>query len=690
MNFLIADSFTAGLARLTGDEQKSVKTTVFDLQVDPARPGLSFHRLERAKDPNFWSVRVSSDIRIIVHRTEGSLLLCYVDHHDKAYDWGERRKLETHPRTGAAQIVEIRERVREIVVPVYRPEERSQAPAPPLLEGRSEEELLSYGVPPEWIEEVRSADEDTLLALAERLPAEAAEAVLELATGGTPKVAAVSVQDPFAHPDAQRRFRILENVEELERALEFPWDRWTVFLHPGQRTWVEGEFGGPARVSGSAGTGKTIVALHRAVHLARQDPEARVLLATFTETLANALRALLRRLVGNEPRVAERIEVEALEGLALRLHRRLLGSVELATSDEVRAAIESLPDASAGDSLGSRFVQDEWEEVVDAWQIQTLADYVELPRVGRRTRLASSHREALWPQFVGIRDALRANGRKTRAQVFNDLAEVFSTDGHAPYDHAIVDEAQDLSVAQLRFFAAMGGARTNGLFFAGDLGQRIFQAPFSWKALGVDVRGRSRTLRVNYRTSHQIRTYADRLLGPEVSDLDGNREDRTGTLSVFNGPAPRVELFETEEEEVNAAAQWLRERAGEGRPPETLGVFVRSNEELPRARSAVERAGLKVGLLDDRAAVPQGRVSVGTMHLAKGLEFGAVAVLACDDEVIPLQERIESIGDEADLQEVYETERHLLYVACTRARDLLWVSAVEPGSEFLEDLSGAG
>ena len=688
MNFLIAESFTDSLTRLTGDEQKAVKTTVFDLQVDPSRPGLSFHRLDRAKDKNFWSVRVSSDIRIIVHRTSKSLLLCYVDHHDPAYAWAERRKLETHPRTGAAQIVEIREKVKEVVVPVYVHEEQEAPPGPALLHGHSTEELLGFGVPPEWVEDVRSADEDTLLSLAERLPAEAAEAVLELATGGAPRVSVAATEDPFEHPDAQRRFRILENVEELERALEFPWDRWMVFLHPDQRQWVEEEFSGPARVSGSAGTGKTIVALHRAVHLARKHPEARVLLATFTETLANALRALLRRLVWNEPRLAERIEVEALDGLALRLHRRLLGPVTVATAEDVAELFRDAGARSEEIPLGSRFLRDEWEQVIDAWQVSTFEEYREIPRVGRRTRLAASHREALWPVFERVREGLAERQRSTLSQVFAALAEAFESDAQSPYDFAVVDEAQDLSVPQLRFFAALGGDRPDALFFAGDLGQRIFQAPFSWKALGVDVRGRSRTLRVNYRTSHQIRTLADRLLGPEVFDADGNREDRTETVSTFNGPPPRIEICDDEEAEIRTVAEWLAARAEDGVAPETMGVFVRSERELPRAERAVSGAGLESRTLDEKVQVPAGHVSIGTMHLAKGLEFGTVAVMACDDEVVPLQERIEAIGDESDLQEVYDTERHLLYVASTRARDHLLVTAVHPGSEFLEDLRG--
>ena len=278
MEFRIADTFTDSLTRLRADEQKAVKTAAFDLQLNPASPGLSFHRLDKAKDKNFWSVRVGSDIRLIVHKTASSLLLCYVDHHDKAYAWAERRKLETHPKTGAAQLVEIRERVEEIAVPVYVEVARPKPPNPPLFSHLKDEVLLSYGVPAEWLTDVRQATEDTILQLSDHLPSEAGEALLELATGGRPQVPrpAPVGANPFAHPDAQRRFRVMNDVEELERALTYPWDKWTIFLHPAQRQLVERDYGGPARVSGSAGTGKTIVALHRAVFLTRANPDSRV------------------------------------------------------------------------------------------------------------------------------------------------------------------------------------------------------------------------------------------------------------------------------------------------------------------------------------------------------------------------------------------------------------------------------
>jgi ATP-dependent exoDNAse (exonuclease V) beta subunit len=697
MDFRIADTFTDSLARLTGDEQKAVKTTAFDLQVNPAHPSMSLHRVEHAKDKNFWSVRVGSDIRIILHRTAASLLLCYVDHHDKAYDWAARRKLETHPSTGAAQWVEVRETVQQVIVPVYVQTElplapRKSTPAKLLFAKLSDDELLGYGVPGEWLADVKAATEDTLLALADHLPAEAAEALLELATGGRPRVPAVAAAtaNPFDHPDAQRRFRVMTNVAELETALNFPWEKWAVFLHPEQRQWVERDYAGPARVSGSAGTGKTIVALHRAAFLARSNPDARVLLTTFSDTLASALHTKLKRLLGSEPRLAERIDVASLNAIGQRLYKAQHGPVRLASRQAVRQMLDEASKAVIGHKFSLHFLVTEWEQIVDAWQLASWGEYRDVSRLGRRTRLPEPQRALLWDIFERVRSVLAAQKLVTYAGMFTRLATALAKSKHPPFDFAVVDEAQDLSVAHLRFLAALGANRPDALFFAGDLGQRIFQQPFSWKSLGVDIRGRSRTLRINYRTSHQIRQQADRLLGEQVVDVDGNTETRNDTVSVFNGPPPVIQVFKTEDAEIKAVGAWLALQSGAGVLPQECGVFVRSEAQLPRARAAVTSAGLPFKLLDQHGETTDGQVSIITMHLAKGLEFRAVAVMACDDEVIPLQERIEVVGDDADLQEVYETERHLLYVACTRARDHLLVTGLDPASEFLDDLRQAG
>ncbi|MBI5528166.1 MAG: UvrD-helicase domain-containing protein [Deltaproteobacteria bacterium] len=688
MDFRIADTFTESLGRLTGDEQKAVKTTAFDLQLNPANPGMSFHKLDKAKDKNFWSVRVSGDVRIIVHRTPGSLLLCYVDHHDKAYEWAERRRLEAHPATGAAQFVEIRETVKEVLVPKYVEVPEAARPKPLLFEGVAEAELLSYGVPAEWVGDVRKATEDTLLGLTDHLPAEAAEALLELATGGKPRIPAPAPApaDPFEHPDARRRFRVLANLDELKRALEYPWDKWTIFLHPDQRQIVEKGFGGPARVAGSAGTGKTIVALHRAVHLARTNPDACVLLTTFSDTLANALVVRMKRLVYRDPRLAERIDVHSIDSIGARLYKSHFGEPHLATRQIIQDLLKKASAAIGGHKFTVHFLFTEWHQIVDAWQLDSWEAYRDVARLGRKTRLSEQQRKLLWSIFEKVRVGLAASKLVTGAGLFGRLTPALKKLKNPPFDFAVVDEAQDISVSQLRFLAALGAHRPDALFFAGDLGQRIFQLPFSWKSLGVDVRGRSKTLRVNYRTSHQIRRQADRLLSPALADVDGNVEDRGDTVSVFNGPPPEIKVLAGQGEELEAVGRWLKERMKDGVAPHEIGLFVRSDAQLARAKTAVEEAGAEFKVLDEEVETTTGHVSLSTMHLAKGLEFRAVAVMACDDEVIPLQDRIETVGDDSDLQEVYDTERHLLYVACTRARDHLLVTGVEPASEFLDDL----
>lgn len=688
LEFRIADTFTDSLARLTGDEQKAVKTTAFDLQMNPVNPGMQLHRIDKSKDKHFWSVRVSGEIRLILHKTEASLLLCYVDHHDKAYQWAERRKLETHPKTGAAQFVEVRERVEDVFVPRYVEVAAQIASKPLLFANTSDDELLGYGVPVEWLADVRKVNEDSLLELADHLPREAAEALLELATGGkpkpTPQVAAGA--DPFAHPDAQSRFRVMGDIEELKQALEYPWDKWTIFLHPSQRQIVERDYAGPARVSGSAGTGKTIVALHRAVFLARSHPESRVLLTTFSDTLADALRTKLRRLISNEPRLAERLEVHSMNAIGERLYEQQFGRPKLADRATIRQFIIAAIAATPDQKFTLPFLQSEWHDLVDAWQLESWEGYRDVKRLGRKTRLPEAKRQALWSLYEAIRNQLQASGLVTRAGMFNRLANHLASRKKPPFDFAVIDEAQDIGVTQLKFLAELGGDRPNSLFFAGDLGQRIFQQPFSWISLGVDIRGRARTLHINYRTSHQIRMQADRLLSPEVSDVDGNTEDRRGTVSVFNGQLPTIQTFASPDEESAAVGKWLMDRVKEGIAPHEIGVFVRSENEIERARTAVVGAALPYKVLDEHVETTSGQASICTMHLAKGLEFRAVAVMACDDEIVPLQARIETVAEDSDLEEVYNTERHLLYVACTRARDHLLVTSADPASEFLDDL----
>ena len=326
--------------------------------------------------------------------------------------------------------------------------------------------------------------------------------------------------------------------------------------------------------------------------------------------------------------------------------------------------------------FSDRFLLSEWTNVIDAWGITSADAYATVQRMGRKSRLGPNQRERLWPVFATVRATLTAERFTTLAQVFNELADRLAGKVRKPFDHVILDEAQDLAPAELRFFAALAPTSPDALFLAGDMGQRIFQHPFSWAQLGVDVRGRSHTLKVCYRTSQQIRRAADHLLPPVLRDVDGLEDERRGIVSVFDGPAPTVMTVSTVEEEATTVATTVTCWLAEGIAPAEIGIFVRTPDLVARARAAL------AGIADADV------ITTAPMDLAKGLEFRAVVVMACDQGILPLDGRVADAADEAKLDEIYETERRLLYVACTRAREHLLLTGVRPASEYLDDFGG--
>ncbi len=692
MELRIADTFQDSLLQLSDGEQKAIRNTIYDLQGDKSLPSVKFHRIARSKDKNFRSVNVDRNLHAVVHKTKKNVLLCYVGKQDQVRKWAEIRKIEKHPRTGAAQIVELRDKVVNFPTPAKVAAVQGKKA---LFAELSDDQLLTYGVPSDWLEDVKAVNEDGLLELTDHLPQEAAEALLELATGGKPtpvsaRPGTTDCDEGFSHPDAQRRFRLVEDEKELALAFDYPWEKWTVFLHPSQRKIVERDYKGPARISGSAGTGKTVVGLHRALWLARNNPATRVLVTTISGALADLIEIKLARLVNPDSEVGRRIEVKSVQSVARELWEFNHPTGRIAEEDEVDGALMEATYRLDEQGFTKSFIRDEWDVVVDARQIQTWDEYRAAPRAGRRRRLSELQRQRLWNIFAEARSILEANGLSTWPQAFYAVAEeVKSGQCQNPYDFVVVDEAQDVGIPDLRFLGVIGGTRPDGLFFTGDLGQRIFQQPFSWSKEGVNIVGRTYTLKVNYRTSHQIRERADMLLPDQISDLDGNSEDRKGTISVFSGPVPSVQLFKNSQAEIDGVADIIRSLKSEGLVNEEIGVFVRSPALMSRARAALNAADVEWREIGGKDEAGIGQVSISTMHLAKGFEYRAVVVMACDRDAIPDHERVEEMAvcDDVDLDEVYASERQLLYVAATRARDQLFFTGMQPGSEFLKDLS---
>jgi superfamily I DNA/RNA helicase len=680
MNFVIADTFQKALGRLTSEEQALAKQSAFDFQMNPKSPGFSYEDLKAAKDKNLWSFRVSRSLRIIVHRTQATFALCYVGHHDEAYAWAERRRIEVHPVTGAAQIVEVIERTEEHVRRIVREE----VVEPPVFRRFEKSYIYALGVPEEWLESVMSVRESELEDLLPRLPQEAAERLLDLACGN-PVPVPQSVEPSatgFAHPDAQRRFKVVESEDELKRALDAPWDQWMVFLHPTQRKVVGRSFKGPGRVSGAAGTGKTVVALHRAAELAKRHPKARILLTTFSRTLAVRLGIQATTLLGEGSPESERIRIEHLHKIARDVVATQSGKpVSVIEGLSVQQLLADAHGESTGNHFDLGFLKAEWDGVIEAAGIETWEEYRSATRSNRGTPLGAKQRLAVWRVFERALQLMNARNVTTWDRLCLQALRYCSA--KPLFDHLIADEYQDFGPSELRLMRALVKPGEDDLLFCGDSGQRIYKPASSWLSLGIDIRGRSASLKVNYRTTEQIRTFADQIVSVALDGGTGEPENRA-SVSLLQGEKPDVRLFPSVKEEVVAVAEWICEALAAGIQPQEIAVFARTESILKkRAEEAVRRAGLQYRQLKDDDRDVGAFVNLGTMHRAKGLEFKAVAVIGCEDGVLPLDAVAESLNDPADRDDMLDHDRHLLYVACTRARERLLVSAVGQLSRFI-------
>jgi superfamily I DNA/RNA helicase len=685
MRFAIANTFQKALQKLEGKDSaaaKLAKQAAFEFQMNPAQSGFSFERLTKSKDPNFWSLRVSDNIRIIAHQASDMVTMCYVDRHDDAYHWAERRRFEVHPETGAAQIVEIRETVREITKVIEKQVK------PPLFGGFEADYLFSLGIPTEWLDAVRQISEDNFDALIGHLPDEAVERLLDLAAGKpVPRpvpVKAVTDVTSLLHPDAQRRFRVIDNQQELRQALDFPWDQWIVFLHPTQRSVVERTFKGPARVTGSAGTGKSVVALHRASWLARQNPRARILLTTFSKTLATRLAQNADILLGKSPE-RKQIEVAHLHKIARGLWVKKTGRAFHAVSVKRQAALTDAAKAkvSGATQFSTAFLNSEFDAVIDPNGITTWEQYKAASRANRGTPLGARQKLAIWQVFEALLQLLAKEDLNTWNSLCHQTAKLLTVPA---FDHVIADEVQDFGLAELRLVRALAAPGTNDILLCGDSGQRIYKARTSLLSCGLDIRGRSTQLKINYRTTQQIRRFADGLFSSYETDADGDALTRDA-VSILNGPVPKVAAFGSVADEIASLTDWLSSKLVEGIKTQEIAIFARTESVLhDRAEPAVEAAGMKGQLLNDDDPADENRVALGTMHRAKGLEFKAVAVIGCDADLLPLRSIHDGMADSAEQALFVEQERNLLYVSLTRAREQVLLSHAGQPSPLLAQL----
>ncbi len=683
----VAKTFLASTKDLATADRGRVFDFLAKFMDNPAHPGISLERVQNAGDAEMWSARITQSLRAILHRSGSRNTLLYAGQHDEAYHWALRRRLEHHPVTGSLQIVETAETAEELLAKSTSPANGFAPENAGLFADFDDEYLVSLGLPRDWLPTIRRVRfEDQVLVVVERLPEEVGERLLALASGEfvTPPTP-VAPERPLAeNPDNRRRFWVVKDAEELHDILSRPLTDWVKFLHPSQERLVTGKFGGAVKVTGAAGTGKTIVALHRARHLATEGNT--VFLTSYVSTLCRNLRRNLQILCSED--VLSKITVGTIHHRALSLARQILPKLRPLESKEFRDLVGRLQ-AFGHPDISTEFLIAEWQGVVEPLGISSWEEYQGAPRIGRGRPLKQSEREGCWRVFEALRAEMEQGSAYPWEQIC-EMARVGLESGHlqSPFDAVIVDEVQDLQPSALRLIAELAKNAEHNLLLAGDAGQRIYPGGFSLRRLGIDVRGRSHVLRINYRTTEQIRRFADRLLPDAVDDLDSEVYHRRSHC-LLHGPKPRLQGFETAAEEDEFIARRIEELLSEGLATDEIAIFARTGKRLESLRSCLEDRGIVPHLLSrDDEADPETAIRVGTMHRAKGLEFKVVFAIDCSDGVLPHPKALAQAEEIEDNDQALARERQLLYVTLTRARDETCITWTKTPSSFLAGLEG--
>lgn len=688
--FVVADTFTDALGKLDKQLRWMASGALMDFKANPQNSGFSAHRIESVQDKNFWSARVNDDLRLIYWQNKDLIVMCYVDHHDAAYRWASRRRLGLNGITKAIEFVLTEERVQEIVTTIRRTEETG----PPVFELIPESVLRACGVTDEWMGAVKSADHDQFVSqLMNALPDAVSENLYLLATGQTPNYLRERDLDGNLRvldlPETKRHFWTVQDDSMLERALAAPWEKWAVYLHPSQMEALERQASGPIRISGGPGTGKSVVAVHRVANYLKHESASRVLLTTFSKTLAWKLRESLAYLIGNDDAYWKRVQVTHLHELTSAFLTELTGmKPKLLTEKALIERLKLILDRYEYREFSAEFVAEEWWSVIDSEQIESLEEYQAFRRTGRRTGLQPSQRTRLWRIFADLHSLLDSQTVWSTSRMSRRVVQALSSDSGHTFDHVVVDEVQDLLPWQLRMLKALAGKRES-LFMTGDMAQRIYAARTSFLANGIDVRGRSHRLAVNYRTTGDILAFVDHLM-PDLIDPDSGVPESRDTVSLLRGEKPEVLSAVDAFDEVRIVSTWLRERVAEGFEPAQLSVFARTRWYLKRVVKAIHEAGLKPVSLEwagSGSQVESDGVAYGTMHRAKGLEYRAVVLMGCSAAIMPSEKILSTKFDAAAKEDYLEQERNLFYVACSRAREKLLVTGVGELTSLLNPTS---
>ena len=686
MKVAISSDFFTALSKLPKTQLNKTIKLVEKFKNNPKSSGLNYEKLHFAN--NMHSIRVDGSYRCIVMSPETNdvYILLWVDNHDDAYDWAKKHKCMVNAQTGSLEIIQATHEVENISV---SDETRTDT----FFTQFKDKELLKLGVNEELLKHVKSLDsEDDLDNFRKYITEEVYEALFYLLSGDSYEevynylYAENSTdidEDDFTkaleNDSSKRSFYVVEDGDtELMNMLNAPLEKWRVFLHPTQRKLVEKDYNGAVRVLGGAGTGKTVVAMHRAKYLASSInlfENKKILFTTYTKNLAIDIYENLKKICDEE--TLSKIEVKNLDQWVYEFLTKHGYKNEIVYSNKTDDLWEhALTSKPSGLDLPDGFFKEEWERVIQTSGVATLNDYIKVSRAGRGTRLSRTQRKQIWEVFEEYKLLLSAKNYKEPSDAMRDARILLkNSEQDSVYSHVVIDEAQDFNAEAFRLVRDMVVESKNDIFIVGDAHQRIYGHKVVLGQCGINIRGRSKKLKLNYRTTDEIRKWSVTLLnGEQIDDMDDGVDSNSDYKSLYHGPEPLIKGFESYENEVefiNSYIKGLKEEDESSR----ICIVARTQKIIDSYSSYFTDKNISTVKIsrNTKDNISDNGIRLATMHRVKGLDFDHVIIASMNDGVAPFD-----VGEKSDEKQIEEErllkEKSIVFVAATRAKKSLLVT----------------
>lgn len=692
VNVAISDSFMDSLVKLQKAQQKKTTQFLSKFRQNPTSSGINYEKILDAANPDMRSVRIDQTYRgIVLKPKDGNLyLLLWVDHHDAAYDWARRHECKIHPRTGILQVFGNKSLLLNEASSIHEQEEASEdkkdTSEGALFTKYSEMELIDIGLPKELIPLVRQFQSlESLVAAKLVFPIEAYEALYLMAEGVSYEEILEDYQSDINNIDvddyaaalqregSKRRFVIADD-HALQQIIDAPLEKWRIFLHPSQRKLVERDWNGPTRVLGGAGTGKTVTAIHRTKWLAGQlsRDSKPILFTTFTKNLASDIHEHLKQICSSAELV--KVEVVNIDSWVMRFLKRSKYNYQIVypsdnNPNRLHCWQKAISNQSAQIAMSNHFYEEEWRLVIQEQSIKTKSDYLSARRLGRGTSLNRKERTLIWSVFEEYINQLENKKIREMPDAINDCLSIMNTKNIKPmYSSIIVDEGQDIGSQAYKLLRMLVEESPNDLFVVGDGHQRIYRNKVVLGHCGINIVGRGKKLRINYRTTEETKLLAVSVLNNlSVDDLDNGSDNSNGYISLMHGDEPELLKYDSFKDEAISICEKIEQLRAAGALLKDICLVARTNRMRDDYSKSLRSSGIPTYEVKQNGADNRDieGVRVATMHRVKGLEFQNILIVGASTANIPIS-HFQS-DDPVEQREQDLAERALLHVAMTRA-----------------------